>query len=179
MSEPPSDGAWTTGEHGEVEGASLVPAALDLRVARVVEAGAHPNADRLLLLSVDVGEPAQRQVVAGIAGKYAPDALVGLHVVIVANLQPAKIRGETSQGMLLAAPIEAPSEGGLGLLLAPDAAPGTRVTAPGLPQPADQITINDFKRHTLVADQGGVTIDGAHVETPRLVADRGARGQLR
>jgi methionyl-tRNA synthetase len=117
-------------------------------------------------------------VVAGIAGRYALEELAGRHVVIVANLQPAKLRGEISQGMMLVAPVEG-EEGAIGVLLAPDAAPGTHVTAPGLPAPADQITIDDFKRHELIVDERGVTIDGARVVEPRLVTDRGARGRLR
>ena len=76
--------------------------AFDLRTARIVEAEPHPDADRLLKLQVEVaGE--RRQLVAGIADWYAPDALVGKTIVIVANLKPARIRGVESQGMLLAA----------------------------------------------------------------------------
>ena len=175
MTERPTDQAWTTGDHGEVEEPPHAPPPLDLRVARVVEARQHPNADRLLVLTIDAGEPAHRQLVAGLAGKYAPEELPGKHIVIVANLQPAKLRGEISQGMLLAAE----DERGLGLLLAPDAPAGTHVAAPGAPAPADQITIDDFKRHELIADDAGVTIDGARVATPRLVMDRGVRGRLR
>src|SRR5688500_13467148 len=175
MSERPADQAWTTGEHGEVEEAPHPLPGLDLRVARVLEAKAHPNADRLLVLQVDAGEPAHRQLVAGIAGKYAPEELPGRAIVIVANLQPAKLRGEISQGMLLAAE----DERGLGLLLAPDAPAGTSVAAPGGQPAADQITIDDFKRHELVADDEGLTIDGARVTAPRLTMDRGVRGRLR
>ena len=181
MSEPPTDQAWTTGEHGEVEEVAHPTRPLDLRVARVLSARLHPNVDRLLVLDVDAGEPAPRQLVAGIAGVYAPEALVGLHVVIVANLQPAGLRGEISQGMVLDAEAEDErgDEHGLGLLLATDAVPGTRVTAPGLPEPTGQITIDDFRRHELVADDTEVTIDGARVERHRLVTDRGMRGRLR
>lgn len=175
MSETPSDQAWTTGEHGEVEERPHPLLGLDLRVARVLEARAHPNADRLLVLVIDAGEPAPRQLVAGIAGKYPPEELAGKHIVIVANLQPAKLRGEISQGMLLAAE----NEHALGLLLAPDAPPGTHVAAPGGGAPADQITIDDFKRHEIVADADGVAIDGARVESPRLTMDRGVKGRLK
>ena len=77
MSEQPSDQAWTTGEHGEVEEPPHPAPMPDLRVARVLEARAHPNADRLLVLSIDAGEPMPRQLVAGIAGKYAPEELAG------------------------------------------------------------------------------------------------------
>lgn len=74
-----------------------------LRSGRIVRAAEHPKADRLLVLHVDIGEPKPRQIVAGIAGRYTPDALVGLQVVVVANLAPAKLRGVVSEGMLLAA----------------------------------------------------------------------------
>jgi methionyl-tRNA synthetase len=74
-----------------------------LRAGTVVAAEPHPDADRLLVLKVDIGEAAPRQIVAGIASKYEPDALVGRKVVVVANLKPAKLRGVESQGMLLAA----------------------------------------------------------------------------
>ncbi len=78
-------------------------AKLQLRVARVVTAERHPDADRLLKLTVDAGEPEHRTVCAGIAEAYAPDDLVGRTVVLLANLAPRKIRGVMSQGMLLAA----------------------------------------------------------------------------
>ena len=69
----------------------------------VLAAEKHPDADRLLVVKVDVGEADPRTVVAGIADKYAPEDLVGMQVIVVANLKPAKLRGVTSQGMLLAA----------------------------------------------------------------------------
>ena len=63
----------------------------------------HPNADKLLKLTLDDGTPAGRQVCAGIKAWYAPEQLVGRQVVIVANLEPRMLRGEVSQGMVLAA----------------------------------------------------------------------------
>jgi len=77
-------------------------AKLELRVAKVVEARPHPNAERLLLLQVDVGDQ-QKQIVAGIRQHYSPEQLVGKLIVIVNNLAPVMLRGETSNGMLLAA----------------------------------------------------------------------------
>ncbi len=75
---------------------------VELRVGRVLSAEPHPKADRLLVLKVDLGAE-QRQVVAGIRASYAdPQALVGRNVIVVANLQPAVLRGVESQGMLLA-----------------------------------------------------------------------------
>ena len=76
---------------------------LDLRVAKIVEAEPHPNADRLLRLQLDDGSGTPRQICAGIRGHYDPQDLVGKSIVIVANLAPRKIRGEESRGMLMAA----------------------------------------------------------------------------
>jgi tRNA-binding protein len=73
-----------------------------LRTAEIIEAGPHPNADRLLLLKVRVGER-EKQLCAGIRKSYDPETLVGKRIIVVDNLQPAKLRGVESQGMLLAA----------------------------------------------------------------------------
>lgn len=75
---------------------------LALCVGVIMEAAEHPNADRLLVLKVDIGEGAPRQVVAGIKSAYQPAELVGKRVVVVANLKPAQLRGVESQGMVLA-----------------------------------------------------------------------------
>ena len=76
---------------------------LDLRVARVLEAYAHPNADKLIVLKVDLGQFGIRQIVAGIRAYYQPEELIGKSICIVANLAPRTMRGIESQGMLLAA----------------------------------------------------------------------------
>lgn len=78
-------------------------AKVDLRVGHITAAAPHPNADRLLVLTVDVGEAEPRTIVAGIRSKFDAEALVGRKIVVVANLAPAKLRGVMSQGMLLAA----------------------------------------------------------------------------
>jgi methionyl-tRNA synthetase len=77
---------------------------VQLRVARVLSAERVENADRLLRLRVDAGD-GERQLVAGIALSYAPQELVGRSIIVVANLEPARIRGVESQGMLLAADV--------------------------------------------------------------------------
>jgi methionyl-tRNA synthetase len=75
---------------------------LDLRVGRIVTAEPVPKANKLLKLTVDVGQE-QRTVVAGIAASYSPEALVGKSIILVANLAPRTLRGVESQGMVLAA----------------------------------------------------------------------------
>ncbi|HNJ43889.1 MAG TPA: methionine--tRNA ligase subunit beta, partial [Acidobacteriota bacterium] len=78
---------------------------VELRVGQVLEAERIPKADKLLKLQVDLAEEKPRQILAGIAQYYEPEALVGRKIVVVANLAPRKMRGLESQGMLLAASI--------------------------------------------------------------------------
>lgn len=78
---------------------------LDLRVATVIAAEPHPNADRLLKLEIDLGSE-KRQICAGVKQYYAAQDLVGKQVVVVSNLEPRMIRGELSNGMLLAASVQ-------------------------------------------------------------------------
>ncbi|HEX7722207.1 MAG TPA: methionine--tRNA ligase [Pyrinomonadaceae bacterium] len=80
-------------------------AKVDLRVGEVKTAERIPKADKLLLLTVDIGEEKPRQILAGIAQYYEPESLVGRKIVVVANLKPRKLRGLESQGMLLAASV--------------------------------------------------------------------------
>jgi methionyl-tRNA synthetase len=78
-------------------------AKLDLRAGTIVSAERVPKADKLLKLAIDIGEAAPRTVVSGIAQHYAPEQLAGQQVVLVANLEPRKMRGVESQGMVLMA----------------------------------------------------------------------------
>jgi methionyl-tRNA synthetase len=75
---------------------------IDLRIGRVIEAEKVPKSEKLLKLQVEIGNE-RRQVVAGIAQHYKPEDLIGKLIVVVANLQPAKLMGQESQGMILAA----------------------------------------------------------------------------
>lgn len=88
---------------------------LDLRVGVVTAAQDHPQADRLLVLTVDLGDGTTRQLVAGIKGSYQAADVVGKQVVVVANLKPATLRGVESQGMVLAA-----SDGSSIVLVSPE-----------------------------------------------------------
>ncbi len=75
---------------------------MDLRVAKIAEAKDHPNADKLYVLQVEVGEET-KQIVAGLREYYRKEDLVGRKVVVINNLAPVILRGEESNGMLLAA----------------------------------------------------------------------------
>ncbi len=76
---------------------------VDLVVGKILEAKEHPNADKLLVFKVDIGEDEPRTIVSGIKKWYAPEDLLGKNVIVVRNLAPRKMRGIESQGMLLAA----------------------------------------------------------------------------
>jgi len=88
-------------------------AKLDLRVAKILAAEKVEGTDKLLKLKIEIGE--ERQIVAGIARDYKPEELVGKSIIVVKNLEPAKIRGVESNGMLLAV-----SDGDNIVLLVPD-----------------------------------------------------------
>ena len=77
-------------------------ARLDLRVATVIDCKPHANADKLLVLQIDLGGET-RQICAGLRAHYQPEQLIGKQIIVVANLAPRQMRGEVSQGMLLAA----------------------------------------------------------------------------
>ena len=110
--EPQADASTPSG--GMAEGVSPIAPPIviddfgkvDLRVGLVKSAQPVKGADKLLHLSVDIGEGQPRSIVAGIALAYKPEQLVGRKVVIVANLQPRKLRGIESNGMIVAASLE-------------------------------------------------------------------------
>jgi methionyl-tRNA synthetase len=97
---------------------------IELRVATVKSAEAHPNADKLMVLQIDLGSE-QRQICAGIRDHYTPEELIGRQIVVVVNLEPARFRGLESQGMLLAA-----SDQGRVIFLTPEKTvqPGAKVS---------------------------------------------------
>ena len=78
-------------------------AKLDLRVGRILEVENHPNADKLLVMKVDLNEKELRTIVAGLRGHYEAEELKGKLGIFVANLEPAVLRGVESNGMILAA----------------------------------------------------------------------------
>lgn len=74
---------------------------LEFRIAQIKEVNDHPNADKLVILTLDLGDR-QKQVVAGIRNYYSQEELIGKQVVLVDNLDPVILRGVESQGMILA-----------------------------------------------------------------------------
>jgi len=109
---------------------------IELRTAKIIDAKEHPDAEKLLILQIDMGKFGQRVIVAGIKNHYSTEELIGKNIVIVANLKPAKIRGIKSNGMLLAAT----DSGGIVSLLNPNnAPPGSRIFVEGISYKPDNI----------------------------------------
>ncbi|NWF98203.1 MAG: methionine--tRNA ligase subunit beta [Nitrospirae bacterium] len=96
---------------------------LDIRIGRVISSEKIAGADKLLKLEVDFGAE-KRQIVAGIAEVYSPEQIVGKEIPVLTNLEPRKIRGIESQGMIIAVDVD-----GKPILLHPDkeVAPGSIV----------------------------------------------------
>jgi methionyl-tRNA synthetase len=106
---PAKSAAAATAQAAQPESAKISIddfAKVELRVGQVLSAERVKGADKLLHMQVDIGEAAPRTIVAGIAEAYAPEKMVGRKVVIVANLQPRKLRGIESNGMIVAASLE-------------------------------------------------------------------------
>ena len=97
---------------------------MDIRVAKVLSVDEHPNADKLYLIQLDLGPEGRKQTCAGLKPYYSADELQGKSVAVVANLEPARVRGEVSETMMLAG-----QEGETVSLLVPDRelAPGSKV----------------------------------------------------
>lgn len=102
-------------------------AKLDLRVGEIKDVKDHPNAEKLYVLTVDLGEGEDRTIVAGLRNYYDIADLKGKKAVFVANLQPAKLRGIESNGMILAAANADHSEVDI-LLIDGDMNPGTKIS---------------------------------------------------
>jgi methionine--tRNA ligase beta chain len=123
----------------------------DIRVARIVDVKDHPNADKLYILEVDLGDE-HRQIVAGIRRDYAKEELRGRKVALLANLEPAKLRGAESRGMVLAGE----DEKDVGLAIPPESAVvGTQIFgtkgAPVLP-------FSEFQKYKLQVGEGGTVL---------------------
>ena len=97
---------------------------IELKVGTVLAVEDHPNADKLMIIRVDLGEEQPRTLVAGLKQHYAYADLIGKQIVVVANLEPAVLRGVQSNGMLLAA-----QDGDKVVILTPEKpiAPGSTV----------------------------------------------------
>jgi len=148
---------------------------VDLRVAKIIAVKDHPEADKLYMMHVDLGKLGKRVIVAGMKQHYTIDEIKGKNIVIVSNLKPAKIRGITSKGMLLAA-----EDGEVVSLLNPgDASPGSEVVIDGIKkEPASVLEFDDFKKVKMTIDENQKVIYNGKVlqgEKGEIISDRNVK----
>jgi methionyl-tRNA synthetase len=145
---------------------------LNLKVAEIKEVNDHPDADKLLVLKIDLGTE-KRQLVAGLKEHYKKDELIGKKIVVVTNLKPAKLRGVESQGMLLAAS----NKETCGVLLAKGSEPGTKVKAGDLESSEEQITFDNFLKLEILLKDNKITYNDQVLATDKedIKADKEAK----
>ncbi|MFT4250261.1 MAG: methionine--tRNA ligase [Candidatus Woesearchaeota archaeon] len=146
---------------------------LNLQAATILDVRNHPNADKLYLINIDLGSE-QRQLVAGLKEHYEPEELQGKTAVVITNLQKATIRGETSQGMLLASEDK---QGRVGLLLV-NAQPGETLHIENSTSNDKELAFNEFTKLTITSNKEGVTIDGNNI-LAEITVDKQAYGNVR
>lgn len=134
----------------------------NFKVAIVEDVKQHPNADKLYVLNVDLGTK-KRQLVAGLKDYYSPEELKGKHIVVVANLKPAKLRGELSQGMLLAAE----KNGKVKVVEAKNSSAGNQVFIEGVIPGSVEISIQEFSKIKMLTKDGKVLFDEKVLKTKK------------
>ena len=164
-------------EEKNVDTGKLEPSDVQLVVGKISKVEKHPKADKLYIETVDVGEEKPLQIVSGLVGHYTFEELQDKNIIVVRNLKPAKLRGVQSNGMLLAAEDE---KGTVGLILAPDLKPGTRITtAKGTTPAKKEIDFKEFMTLTFVAKEGVVSLNGELLGEGKLLVDKVQNGDIR
>ncbi|MHA1410589.1 MAG: methionine--tRNA ligase, partial [Candidatus Odinarchaeia archaeon] len=149
-----------------------------MKVARVTEVLDHPGADKLYILRVDLGGE-ERRLVAGLK-PYYPDRgdLLGKHLVVVTNLEPARLRGELSEGMLLAG-----DDGrDVGILNPQASEPGDQVYVGDVEEySTDTVTFDGFMKYRLEAVDGMAYMEGLplHTDAEEIRLEKVANGRIR
>ena len=142
-----------------------------MRVGEIIEIEKHPNAEKLYIEKVDLGNGNVIQIVSGLVPYYSKEELLHKRIIVVKNLAPTKLRGVLSQGMLLAAE----DNGIVGVLLAKDIPIGSRVLSGLDAPPKDEISFDEFLTLSFVVEDGKVFLnDGElNVENESIVPDKG------
>ena len=135
---------------------------LRLTVGKIIEAKDHPNADSLYLLKVDLGSLGKRQVVAGLKKNFRKEELEGKKAIFVTNMKPAKLRGEMSEAMVLAADDSAR----VGLLEVQKMTPGEEVHFEGTENSQQEITFDEFMNLTMTVQSARVFYAGKKLISP-------------
>lgn len=148
---------------------------LSLKAARIISAREHPDAKKLLVLGIDLGNE-KRQIVAGLKGYYSAEALAGKGIIVVSNLKYAVLRGIESQGMLLAA------EDGKDVgILSSDAKPGTEVLIEGYSNNHEQVSFEAFQKVKMHVKGGKAFFEGISLKAAGkdVFAEKVSEGKIR
>ncbi|MBN1700101.1 MAG: hypothetical protein JW881_21500 [Spirochaetales bacterium] len=136
-----------------------------LRVAKIIEVNRHPDADKLYIETISLGD-SQRVIVSGLVPYYSAEELAGRNIVLAANLKPARLRGVESNGMLLAAE----SGGVVEVIFVDEASPGDRITLEGFPEDTaenpEEITIEQFFDIPIKVKNHYLYVDDARLRSP-------------
>jgi methionyl-tRNA synthetase len=135
-----------------------------MRVGKILSAKAHPNADKLIIVEVDLGKE-KRQIVAGIRAYYKIEDLIGKKIIIVTNLKWAKLRGIESQGMLLAACND--DESVIEVLTVKDSSIGNSVYFDGLESVDKEISLEEFLKIKMIVKKGKVVFKDKILKTDK------------
>lgn len=151
--------------------------ALNLKVAKIIEVDDHPNAEKLYVLKIDLGNE-KRQLVAGLKEHYSKDELKNKKIIVVTNLKHAKLRGVESQGMLLAAE---DGNGTVGVLTIKNSEPGAIVKCGNLENSAEQITYENFEKIKVEAKEGKVVCNNSELKAGNELvhAEKVTEGKVR
>ena len=148
---------------------------LDLRVGKIISAEDHPDAEKLFLLKIDIGEETPRQIVAGLRAYYTKEQMLGRSIILVSNLKPAKLRGLVSQGMLLAADDEAMGGTSVQLLRPSKDVPiGTKMNS-GFDNSSSEIEYKDFQKVKMIVSRvsgGKILCSSKRIELPKGAPER-------
>ena len=135
---------------------------LNLKVAKILEVEEHPNADKLYVLQVDIGNE-KRQLVAGLRQHYSAEELKNKKIIVITNLKHAKLRGVESQGMLLAG-----DDGtSVGVLAADKSNPGDKVYLEGFENSAKELSFDDFLKLKITVQNGKVYFENKELRTDK------------
>jgi len=149
---------------------------LNLKVGKIMDISDHPDAEKLYILTLDLGKE-KRQLVAGLREHYSRKEMLGKHIVVATNLKHATLRGVKSEGMLLAA-----QKGkDVGLLLAQKSTPGESVFSEGIEPGTKEITIEEFSKLSLKAENGKAFCEGKLLKTnsEEIAIDKISSGKIR
>lgn len=151
---------------------------LNLKVGKIVEIVDHPEAEKLYIERIDVGEDKTRQIISGLKDYYTKEEMLNKKVIVVANLKPAKLRGTLSEGMLLAAEDKDKNVG----LISTDAQIGTHLKCgEDIANNSKQITIDGFFKVKMKSDGSKVMYkeNEVKVSNKTLLIDKGVAGSIR